>query len=73
VGKGLSDEPRGLNLEIIFYYCFKKICASYGFILSPFGRTRDFPSGGRKACGWNACSSQGDKCQPWCMQIKQTK
>jgi hypothetical protein len=67
VGKGLSDEPRGLNLEIIFLYCFKKICASYVFILSPFGRTRDFPSGGRNACWWNACSSLGDKCQPWRM------
>ena len=43
VGKGLSAKPRGLNLEIIFYYCFKKICASYGFILSPFWKDTWFP------------------------------
>jgi hypothetical protein len=40
------------------------------FYPKSFGRTREFPSGGKKAYGWDACSSQGDKCQPWCMQIK---
>ena len=40
------------------------------FYPKSFSKTHDFPSGGRKVYGWNACSSQGDKCQPWCMQIK---
>ena len=40
------------------------------FYPKSFGRTRDFPSGGRKVYGWKTCSFQGDKCQPWCMQIK---
>jgi hypothetical protein len=66
----LGAKPRGLKPGNNILILFQKICASYVFILSSFGRMHDFPSGGRNACWWNACSSMGDKCQPWCMRIK---
>jgi hypothetical protein len=45
----MSVEPRGLRPGIIFLILFPKRAMCILFYPKSFGRTHDFPSGGRKA------------------------
>jgi hypothetical protein len=61
----LGAKPRGLKPGNNILILSQKTCA---FMFYPkFWQERMYKG---DACWWNACSSKGDKCQPWCMQIK---
>jgi hypothetical protein len=64
VGKGAN--PRGLSLGNNNKILFQRTCAFYVFFIISSSQ------GEKRAKGMHAdaCSSMGDKCQPWCMQIK---
>jgi hypothetical protein len=62
--KGLSVEPRGLSLGIIFYYYPQKTCAFYVYpkFLARREHAREMRAGGTHAVSW-VTSVNPDACE----------